>query len=103
MDLVIDAASSEGAYRAAPTLQLVIDGAAATFPITSYAARGLGPSRGAGAGRRLDEKIVVALPFAILDRLAQARAVTGQLGATTFRLTPEQLATAHAFRAQFGD
>ena len=103
VDLIIDAASSDGAYHTAPSLQLVIDGEPATFPVTSYSARGLGPSRGAGAGRRVDEKIVVALPFAILDRLAQAHAVTSQLGATTFRLTPEQLATAHAFRAQFGD
>ena len=103
VELVLDAASSDGAYRTAATLQLSIDGEITKLPVASYSARGLGPTRGAGAPRQRDEKLIVSVPLATLDRLAQARTVTTEIGTTTFRFTPEQLAAARAFRARLGD
>ena len=102
VEFIIDTASSDGAYRSAEQLQLSIDGSTAAFPVTSYTSHGLGPTRGAGAKRQLDEKVQIALPLTVLDHLAQAHAATAEIGQTTFRFTPEQLAAARAFRARLG-
>lgn len=101
VELVVDAAGSDGAYRTADAMTLSIDGDSSALPVTAYSTRNLGPSR--GAGRRLDEKLVITVPFAMLDRLAHARSARTQLGATVFRLTPEQLATTRVFRTRLGD
>jgi hypothetical protein len=103
VELVLDAASSDGAYRTADTLQLSIDGEIAKLPVASYGTRNLAPSRGAGAPRQRDERLIVAVPLATLDRISRARRVTTEIGATTFRFTPEQLAAARVFRARLGD
>ena len=49
------------------------------------------------SAQRIGESVTAQVPMDTLDRLANARDISGRLGTTTFRLTPEQLAGVRAF------
>jgi hypothetical protein len=96
-ELVIASSASGIAYRDVSSIALVIDGTAVEVPVIRYQSDPISNARsGAIVGRR--ETVAGGLSLATLDRLAVARQVEGTLGQTRFRLTPEQLAAARAFR-----
>jgi len=53
-------------------------------------------------GRTEDETITARVPLDGLARLTEAHEVSGTLGATPFRLTPQQLADLRAFAQRLG-
>jgi hypothetical protein len=95
IELVIESAASGQAYRDVRALELDVDGAAESLPVTRYASENKTPLR--GGTPTAGETVVVRMPAATLTRLATARAGGGALGPLRFRLTPQQLATVHAF------
>ena len=50
----------------------------------------------------MGESVTARVPMDTLDRLANARDISGRLGTTTFRLTPEQLAGVRSFAKRLG-
>jgi len=94
--VVIDATASGGIYREVKSLDLVVDGAPVQCPVTDYRIDSMTVGRDASA-RRVGESVTARVPMDTLDRLANARDISGTLGTTTFRLTPEQLAGVRAF------
>lgn len=100
-ELVIASSASDRAYLGVDALALVIDGTPVEMPVIHYKSDPITNARsGAIVGRR--ETVGVGLSMATLDRLAGAQHVEGTLGQTHFRLTPEQLAAARAFRRRVG-
>jgi hypothetical protein len=55
-----------------------------------------------GSRVSVKEILRIEVPAATLARLADAREASGQLGATRFTLTPEQLASIKAFQRRVG-
>src|SRR5262245_23119283 len=94
--LVVDTSASGGQYRGVPVVRLVVDGAPLECSVTDYRSRISIVGRDA-VGRTEDETITVRVPVDGLDRLTEAREVSGTLGSTSFRLTPQQLADLRAF------
>jgi hypothetical protein len=93
--IVIEASASNGAYRSAEELELVLDGTRLALPVSKRTATPIvaGPQQ-----QRIGERetLTVALPAADVERIGSAHEVRGRLGPTTFVLTAEQIA---AFRA----
>jgi len=94
--LVIDADASGGIYRGVRTLGLTVDGRTEELAVADYAAAQI--TTGARTPRPVSvaETVTVGLPPDTLARLAAASEVTGTLGSTAFRFTPEQLLAVRA-------
>ena len=88
----IEAAASNGAYRAVQQLELALDGAPLTLPVTTRTATPIfaGPQQ-QRVGER--ETVTIAVPTDAVARIGGAREVRGRLGATTFVLSPDQIAS----------
>ena len=72
------------------------DGTTYECPVIDYRTEPITVARSnADLGNR--EKVVTRVPLGTLARLGEAQDVRGTLGPTSFRLTPEQLATLRAF------
>ena len=99
--VVIDATASGGIYRDVQSLDLVVDGAPVQCPVTDYRIDSMTVGKDVSA-RRVGESVTARVPMDTLDRLANARDISGRLGTTTFRLTPEQLAGVRAFAKRLG-
>jgi hypothetical protein len=99
--VVIDATASGGIYRDVKNLDLVVDGAPVQCPVTDYRIDSMTVGKDVSA-RRVGESVTARVPMDTLDRLANARDISGTLGTTTFRLTPEQLAGVRAFAKRLG-
>ena len=93
---MIEATASGGIYRDVQSLDLVVDGAPIQCPVTDYRIDSMTVGKDVSA-RRVGESVTARVPMDTLDRLANARDISGRLGTTTFRLTPEQLAGVRAF------
>jgi len=99
--VVIDATASGGIYRDVKSLDLVVDGAPVQCLVTDYRIDSMTIGKDVTA-RRVGESVTARVPIQTLDRLATARDISGKLGTTTFRLTPEQLAGVRAFAKRLG-
>lgn len=88
----IEAAASNGAYRAVQQLELSLDGAPLTLPVTTRSATPIvaGPQQ-QRVGER--ETVSIAVPTDAVARIGASREVRGRLGATTFVLSAEQIAS----------
>lgn len=99
--VVIDATASGGIYRDVKSLDLVVDGAPVACTVSDYRIDSMTVGKDVSA-RRVGESVTATVPIDTLDRLANARDISGTLGSTTFRLTPEQLAAMRAFAKRVG-
>jgi cell division protein FtsB len=97
----IEAAASNGAYRAVRQLELSLDGASLTLPVTTRTAVPIlaGPQQ-QRVGER--EAVKIAAPADAVARIGAAREVRGRLGPTSFVLTPEQIASFGAVARRLG-
>jgi hypothetical protein len=88
----IEAAASNGAYRAVEQLELTLDGTPLTLPVRTRAATPIvaGPQQ-QRVGER--ETVTIAASTDAVARIGAAREVRGRLGPTTFVLGPEQIAS----------
>ena len=93
---MIDATASGGVYRDVKNLDLIVDGASVQCSVTDYRIDSMTVGRDVSA-RQVGESVTARVPMDTLDRLANARDISGRLGTTTFWLTPEQLAGVRAF------
>lgn len=98
IELVVDAAASDGVYRGTETMRLSIDGQETAVPVTKFDSFALSPSRGAGVTRRADDRLVATLPRELLDRLTNASSVTSRVRTTVLTWSPEHIAAARALR-----
>lgn len=98
MELVVDAAASDGVYRGTETLLLAIDGQEVTVPVTRFDSFAAAPSRGAGATRRADDRMVATLPRDVFERIANATSVTTRARTTVLTWAPDHIAAARALR-----
>ena len=88
----IEAAASNGAYRAVRQLELSLDGTPLELPVATRRAAPIvaGPQQ-----QRLGERetVSIAAPAEAVARIGAAREVRGRLGPTTFVLNAEQIAS----------
>ncbi len=97
VQFVVETAASRGTYRSTKTMRLAVDGTPQELVVVDYKAAPIVSGRtNAKVGER--ETVVVEMPASTLTRISEARDVSGTLGGTAFRLTPEQLAAVRAFR-----
>jgi hypothetical protein len=96
-EAVIETDASGSAYRDVKTLTFTIDGKPYECAVTSYHTETVTAVR-QGSRVSVKEILRIDVPPATLARMADAREVQGQLGATRFMLTPEQLASIKAFQ-----
>ena len=93
----IDTVGSGGVYRGATTLRLWVDGDAFECPVVGYRSATVT----VGGGQRtaaVNEHVEADLAAAVLGRIGSARQVRGELGPTSFQLTPAQIVAARAFQ-----
>jgi hypothetical protein len=94
--VVINSTASGGIYHDVKTIDLVVDGAPVACSVSDYRVDSMTVGTGVSA-RRVGEIVTATVPITTLDRLTAAHEISGTLGTTTFRLTPEQLAGVRAF------
>ena len=97
----IEAAASNGAYRAVEQLELTLDGTPLTLSVRTRAATPIvaGPQQ-QRVGER--ETVTIAASADAIARIGAAREVRGRLGPTTFVLSPEQIASFAAVARRLG-
>ena len=99
--LIVDSVDSGGAYRDVKTLQLTVDGAPVDIPVADYRMQINTVGRGT-ATRQQGESVTGRVPVDTLERMTAAANVSGKLGLTSFRLTPQQLADLREFMKRLG-
>ena len=99
--LIVDSVDSGGQYRNVRALQLVADGTPIEVPVADYRMQINTTGRYTGAQQK-GESVTARVPIDTLTRLTAASSVSGTLGATTFRLTPQQLADLREFVKRLG-
>jgi hypothetical protein len=88
-------------YRDVQNVRLVVDGTPVECAVADYKTEINTVGRETGK-RTVGETVRATVPIATLERLAAAHEVSGTLGPTSFRLTPEQLAALRAFAKRLG-
>lgn len=96
-ELIIATNASQGQYRQARQLDLIVDGTPVALDVVKYRSQPNTSVRGSTKPTE-EETVTAALTMSSLDQLAKASNVKGTLGGTSFQLTPEQLAAVRAFR-----
>lgn len=89
--MILRAFFSGSDYRGVDELTLHIDGEAVTCPIVSYERDARvtgGPKR---RNDRSDEKVIAAVAFEVIERMAKAARVTGRISFVEFEFTMEQM------------
>jgi len=99
--LIVDSVDSGGQYRDVRALQLVADGTPIEVPVADYRMQINTTGRYTGV-RQKGESVTARVPIDTLTRLTAASSVSGTLGATAFRLTPQQLADLREFVKRLG-
>jgi hypothetical protein len=99
--VVIASTASGGIYHDVKSIDLMVDGAPVACSVSDYRIDSMTVGNGVTA-RRVGESVTATVPISTLDRLAGAHEISGTLGTTTFRLTPEQLAGVRAFAKRIG-
>jgi hypothetical protein len=99
--MIVDSVDSGGVYRDVKAIGLVVDGEPVDVPVSDYRMQINTTGRGTGARQR-GESVTARVPADVLDRLVGAASVTGRVGSTAFRLTPQQLADVREFAKRLG-
>jgi hypothetical protein len=99
--MIVDSVDSGGVYRDVKVIALVVDGQPVDVPVADYRMQINTTGRGTGARQR-GESVTARVPTDVLDRLAGAASVSGRVGSTPFRLTPQQLADVREFAKRLG-
>lgn len=94
--LVIDADASGGLYRDVDVVVLTVDGRTEQLTLENYETAQIATAGRTPRPVSVAESVVVAVPTDTLRRLGEAREVTGTVGRTSFRLSPEQLVAVRA-------
>src|SRR5262245_156666 len=100
--LIVDTVDSGGRYRDVKTMLLTVDGTPVEIAVAGYRAQVTNVGRDTGAPRQQGESVTARVPADTLARLSTAASVSGTLGTTTFRLTPQQLADLREFAKRLG-
>lgn len=99
--LVVDSVDSGGQYKDVRALELTVDGTPVECAVADYRMQINTTGRDPGA-RQKGESVVARVPIDTLQRLTEASSVSGKLGATTFQLSPQQLADLREFAKRLG-
>jgi hypothetical protein len=99
--LIVDSVDSGGKYRDLKTIQLTVDGTPVEVPVADYRMQINTVGRATGT-RQQGESVTARVPLDTLNRLTSASSVSGTVGQTPFRLTPQQLADVREFAKRLG-
>jgi hypothetical protein len=99
--LIVDSVDSGGKYRNVKALQLTVDGTPVEIPVADYKMQINTLGRETGT-RQQGESVTARVPVDTLERLTSASSVSGTLGQSSFRLTPQQLADVREFAKRLG-